>query len=189
MGVLFSQSEPSLDDLIVTAQADPADDSVAMNEILRRFERLVQKICRSISADPHVLQDVAQEARLGLVKAVRAHRVGTFGFPSYARRYMRGAALRFVASLAKPEIAIDPQDEFWSGLDVQATQAPTAIEIIDLFGVLTLEQRHVALARYVANDLVSEIASGLGISVPAVSQRLGTIHRALRPAVEAAVAA
>jgi RNA polymerase sigma factor (sigma-70 family) len=189
MGVLFPTSEPWLDDLIATAQADPADDSVAMNEILRRFERLAQKICRSVSADPHVQQDVAQEARLGLVKAVRAHHGGTSGFPSYARRFMSGAALRFVTSLAMPEATCDPQDEFWTDPDVEAMQSSTAIEVIDLFRVLTPEQRRIAVARYVANEMVSDIANSLGISVSAVSQRLNTIHRALRPVVEAAVVA
>ena len=67
MGVLHVLSEPSLDQLIATAQADPADDTVVMNDIIRRFEPLVQTISRSRSADPHVQHDLAQEARLGLV--------------------------------------------------------------------------------------------------------------------------
>lgn len=185
MGTLHSPSELSLDYLIATAQADPADDTVAMNDIIQRFEPLVQKICSSLSADPHVQQDLAQEARLGLVRAVRAHRPGTSGFPSYARRYMRGAALRFVVSSTSREVAVDPQDELWA---IPVTTA-TPTEVTDLFGVLTRDQRRVAIARYLGNALVAEIATDLGTSPSAVSQRLSTIHRALRPIMVAAVAA
>ncbi len=185
MGVLHVLSEPSLDYLIATAQADPADDTVAMNDIIRRFEPLVQTISRSLSTDPHVRQDLAQEARLGLVKAVRAHRPGTSGFPSYARRYMRGAVLRFVGSYTSREAALDPKDEFWA---IPVT--PVALtEITDVFAVLTPDQRRVAIARYVGNDRMTEIATDLGTSPSAVSQRLRTIHRALRPILAAAVAA
>jgi RNA polymerase sigma factor (sigma-70 family) len=185
VGVSHFTSDSSLDHLIATAQADPADDTVAMNSIIRRFEPLVQTISRSLSTDRHIQEDVAQEARLGLVKAVRAHRLGTSGFASYARRYARGAALRFVGSSTSREVAIDPQDEFWT-IPV-TTAGPT--EITDVFGALTPDQRRVAIARYISNDRVSEIATELGTSPSAVSQRLSTIHRALRPILAAAVAA
>lgn len=189
MGTLLSQSHLSLDDLIASAQADPADDSEAMNEIVRRFDGLAWRIGRTTSPRTDVQDDAAQEARLGLVRAVRNHGAGTHGFPAYARQYMRGAAYRFVTGVSRPDVTVDPHDEFWSSPAESYTTVTTVVEILDVFSVLTAEQRRVAVARYVANDTVTEIARSLNVSVPAVSQRLNTIHRALRPVITAAVAA
>src|SRR5262249_49703131 len=122
------------------------------------------------------------------IDAVRKHRVGTPGFPAYARKYMSGAALRFVTS-GRSEVVVDPHDEFWTGPDVAPTALNTDVEIHDLIRALDADQRRLTAARYIANDTVTEIARGLNVSVPAVSQRLSTIHRALRPVITAAVAA
>jgi RNA polymerase sigma factor (sigma-70 family) len=182
-------SDLSLDDLIASAQADPADDSGAMNEIVRRFDGLARRIGSGISSRADVEDDATQEARIGLMVAIRKHRVGTPGFPAYARKYMRFAALRFVTASASSEVSVDPRDEFWLGPDLAPSTPSTDGEVYDLLTVLTAEQRRVAVARYVANDTVTEIARSLNVSVPAVSQRLNTIHRALRPMITAAVAA
>jgi len=188
VGILLSMGDSSLDDLIAVAQANPTDDGGAMNEIVRRFDPLAQRIGRSVSARPEVQDDAAQEARIGLMDAVRKHSLGTPGFPAYARKYMRGAALRYVTS-GRSEVAVDPHDEFWTGSDVAPAMPGTDVEVHELVAILTPEQQRLTVARYIANDTVTEIARSLNVSVPAVSQRLATIHRALRPVVTAAVAA
>lgn len=189
MGVLYFSSDDPLDDVIAAAQADTADDTAAMAEILRRFEGAVVNIARSITADWSLQQDATQGARLGLVKAVRAHNLGTPGFPSYARRFMKGAALRMLASVSTEEVLLDPQDPGWEDQTPDDAPANMAFEVIDLVKTLTPEQQAVTVAYYVADRRLDDLAIDLGISKPAVSQRLSTIHRALRPVVEEALAA
>src|SRR6185437_16706214 len=100
MGDFFSLSDPSLDDLIRAAQADPTDNSAAMAEILDRFAGMIAAAANSVTAEWNDRQDAAQGARLGLVKAVRKHTVGTAGFITYARRYMRSEAVRACVAMA-----------------------------------------------------------------------------------------
>jgi RNA polymerase sigma factor (sigma-70 family) len=189
MGVVFSLGDESLDALITAARADPADDSAAMAEILRRFEGAAIAVARLATGDWHLQQDAAQGARLGLVRAVRAHTLGTPGFPSYALRFMKGAAKRIVSAMVSPDIVTDPLDPCW--LENPASDMPTGLgfELPDIIWVLNPEQQDVTLDYYVHDLRLQDIADRLGISKPAVSQRLTTIHRALRPTVEKALAA
>jgi RNA polymerase sigma factor (sigma-70 family) len=189
VGVLYFSSDDPLDDVIAAAQANTADDTEAMAEILRRFEGAVVNIARSVTADRSLQQDVAQGARLGLVKAVRAHTLSTPGFPSYARRFMKGAALRMFASVSTEEVLLDPQDPGWEDQILDDAPKNMALEVIDLVKTLTPEQQAVTVAYYVADRRLDDLAIDLGISKPAVSQRLSTIHRALRPVIEEALAA
>ncbi len=190
MGVFVSAAEGSLDDQLSAAQAAKIDDSPAMADILNRFEGLASSIARTLTSDWSLQQDLTQSARIGVVKAVRNHSVGTLGFPSYAKRYMVGEARRtLMAMTAKNETAIDPID--YELIDaVPRDAAPdTTYEVIDLISVLTPEQQAVATAHYIHGVSVTKIASALGISKPAVSQRLNTIHRVLHGPVAMAVAA
>ena len=90
----FECSRAELQGLLENAQSEPQDDSPAMNEIVRRFEGLAQKIARSLTADEFLQGDLANEARIALVKAVRRHDSSQPTFPAFARLYMRGAAIR-----------------------------------------------------------------------------------------------
>jgi RNA polymerase sigma factor (sigma-70 family) len=189
VGVLYFSSDDPLDDVIAAAQTETADDTAAMAEILRRFEGAVVNIAQSVTADRSLQQDAAQGARLGLVKAVRAHSLSTPGFPSYARRFMKGAALRMLASMSTNEALLDPRDLGREDQTPDDAPANMAFEVIDLVKTLTPEQQAVTVAYYVADRRLHDLAIDLGISKPAVSQRLSTIHRALRPVVEKALAA
>ncbi len=53
-------------DLISRAQKDPSDNSVAMNKIIRRFDRLAVKIGRQLTPDWMLQDDLTNEARMGL---------------------------------------------------------------------------------------------------------------------------
>ena len=80
--------------LVAEAQADPRDDSPAMNEVVRRFQPLAAKTSRSLTDCPHLRQDLANAALLAVVKATRRHTIGTNGFVAFVTRYVTGAALR-----------------------------------------------------------------------------------------------
>lgn len=199
MGVFGSPSNLPLDDLIVAAQADATDDTSAMAAILQRFEGVVSYIANTSATDWNLRQDAAQGARLGLVKAVRAHTPGTAGFRSYARRYMRTEARRIVDAMTGSEVVQDPDILLLPppaerpgvrrqrDLAVEPSRPP--FDFDSVIEVLTIEQRLVASARYLDGYTVAEIAATLGVSVSAVSQRLKTVHKALRPVVLQAVAA
>lgn len=189
MGVLHLATDVSLDNLVTAAQAAASDDSAAMDAILRRFEGKALAIARSLTTNRSLQQDAAQGARLGLVQAVRSHTVGTPGFPSYAARYMKGAALRTLMAMLGDEVTIDPADYAWLEKPARDGAADTTFEVLDMLSVLTPTQQAVAKAFYVDDVSVTDIASLLSISKPAVTQRFATIHRALRPVAESAVAA
>jgi DNA-directed RNA polymerase specialized sigma subunit len=92
VGVFYWATDEPLDNLVAAAQAAEHDNTAAMAAILDRFEPLVWATARSVTRDWSFQDDAAQGARIGLVKAVRAHKIGTLGFPAYAKRYMRGSA-------------------------------------------------------------------------------------------------
>lgn len=189
MGFFYALSEPSLDNLVASAQAKPADDTDEMAEILRRFDGAIMRIARSCTTDHHLRHDAAQAARLALVKAVRAHTLGTAGFTTYAWRFMKGAALREVTSLQTPEIANDPTERAWLDQRDRDAIVDNSFEVTDLMNVLSPEQQKVAKAYYFGGVAFKEIAVQMHISKPAVTQRFAVIHRALRTAVEGALAA
>jgi RNA polymerase sigma factor (sigma-70 family) len=189
MGVLYPATNESLDNLVAAAQAGATDDTAAMAAILTRFEGAAQAIARSLTSDWCLQQDAAQGARLGLVKAVRSHNLGTPGFPAYAKRYMRGAALRTVLAAQSEDRCFDPQEYDWPDPAPSDAAPDTTAEVIDLIAVLSPEQQAITKAHYVDDARLSDVARDMGISVSAVSQRLATIHRALRSVVEEALAA
>lgn len=189
MGVLYLTTDESLDNLVATAQAAATDDTAAMAAILGRFDDLALSIARSLTSDWSLQQDAAQGARLGLVRAARSHRVGTPGFPTYAKRYMKGAALRTLTAMLGTETSVDPADYEWLERPQRDAVPETTVEVVDLITVLTPEQQIITKAHYIGDVTFGGIARALGISKPAVSQRFATIHRALLPVVEGALAA
>lgn len=194
MGAFSTPSDPSLDDLIRAAQADPADDSAAMAEILNRFAGLITGTANSVTTEWNARQDAAQGARLGLVKAVRKHTVGTAGFASYARRYMRTEAVRTCLAMAPKAPPTNPDFPEPNVRRVVRRQMPTTAEpkaftIESISALLSATQAQIFRDRYVDDLELSEIARDLGVSVPAVSQRLKTIHKLLMPVLVKAVAA
>ena len=189
MGVLYLATDESLDHLVAAAQAAAADDTAAMAAILNRFEGLALSIAHSLTRNRSLQQDAAQGARMGLVRAVRSHKLGTPGFPAYARRYMKGTALRTLTAMLGTETSVDPADYEWLEQPQRDAAPETTAEVIDLIAVLTPEQQAIAKAYYIDDVSFGDIARTLGVSKPAISQRFATIHRALRPVVEGALAA
>jgi RNA polymerase sigma factor (sigma-70 family) len=193
MGDFFSPGDPSLDDLIRAAQADPADSSAAMAEILKRFAAMIAATANSVTAEWNARQDAAQGARLGLVKAVRKHTIGRAGFITYARRYMRTEAVRTSMAMTgrAPKFDQDASERSERSGARQTWRAPEpkAFTIESISAMLDPTQAAILSDRYLHDREMADIARDLGVSVPAISQRLKTIHKILMPVLAEAVAA
>ncbi len=191
-----------LQGLLEDAQSEPEDDSPAMNEIVRRFEGLAQKIARLLTADEFLREDLANEARIALVKAVRLHDSSRPTFPAFAEIYMRGAAIRELGIWSRTSgeadgtplqiplemtdlaerlpVADQPEEEVLVQLAPWGEgQAAEVIESLD-------ESRlHLLKLRYVEDAPLAAIADDAEVSVSAISQRLNTIHRRIEAALAA----
>jgi RNA polymerase sigma factor (sigma-70 family) len=191
-----------LQGLLENAQSEPEDDSPAMNEIVRRFEGLTQKIARSLTADAFLQDDLANEARIALVTAVRRHDSSRPTFPAFAQIYMRGAAIRELGlwsrtsgktDEAPPQVPLEANDltEHLPVADqpeeeVLAQLAPwgdgQAAEVIES---LDEPRLHILRLRYVEDAPLAVIADDSEASVSAISQRLDTNHRRIETALAA----
>jgi RNA polymerase sigma factor (sigma-70 family) len=176
--------------LIALAQADERDDTDAMNAILRRYEPMTKKIASVLTAtNRDCYDDVANACRIGLVRAVRRHDPIRAGFTAYAQRFMRGAALRELRywsdAKTRPTPDLDTADP--AGGDVADERlAPWGSGLVaELMANLSPEQQRIAALRYRFDASLAAIAAETGTSVPAVSQRLRTIHRKLEPTLAA----
>jgi RNA polymerase sigma factor (sigma-70 family) len=161
-----------------------------MNEIIRRFEPLIQKIAWSRTTRRHDQDVLANAARIGLVHAVRRHDAGRLGFASYAKRYMSGAAAREGRrALTVLEV---PFQFVGDDADVFAPAMASAEDVADLgnpwssddmasaMSTLPTDQAEILRLRYVDELPLSDIAIMEGTSPSAVSQRLATARRALQ---------
>jgi RNA polymerase sigma factor (sigma-70 family) len=189
MGILRHYPDADLGDLITEAQTLRSTNDLALTEIVRRFERLTRKIGRQIADGRPYRADVENAARLALTRAVYRHDGDTCTFPAYARLYMTGAARREVSQW------LEPAD--WSLVELDEAKPKDLKAIVPIeeladhagwgFGdtadiITTLDDRRQRLLtrRYIDDADLAEIATESGTSVPAVSQRLSTIHRQLR---------
>jgi len=178
-----------LSDLIREAQAAGPDDQAAIGEIIRRFEPLTRKLGRGLAASGAYRDDIENAARLALTRAVGRHKGAIETFPAYAKRYMTGAARRELGQWLPPTgYALVALDELSA-----ITTMPKVVPVEDLadhhgFGhgdtadaIVMLEpaRRHLLRRRHIDDAELAEIAAECGTSVPAVSQRLCTIHRRL----------
>lgn len=190
MGFSYHQLRTAeLADLIAAAQADERDDSPAMNEIIRRFDRKAWTIAAVVCTRPADRDDVANVARLALVRAVRRHRTDGAGFVSYAVTFMTGAARRESQRLAFPyearlggfdlAVAVDnspPALRPWAD-SVPVPESWGTGRIAKIVAVLPEGQQVLLTDRYVHDLELARIAQVRGTSVSAVSQRLATVHK------------
>ncbi len=195
MGLLRSYEEASLGDLITEAQALAGSaDHRAVNEIVRRFEPLTKKIGRQTACRRVYREDVESAARFALTQAVRYHRGQPETFPAYAKKYMLGAGWREANRWRKPDersvvelVPAEPAD---------VNTAVTVEEAIghrgwgfgataDAVATLSPMQQRLLRRRYIDDADLTEIAMEAAVSVPAISQRLRTVHRRLEGALAA----
>jgi RNA polymerase sigma factor (sigma-70 family) len=200
----FECGHAELPTLLEDAQTDPADDTPAMNEIVRRFEPLTQKIAGLLTSSEFLKDDLANEARIALVSAVRHHDLTQPTFAGFAQVYMRGAALRerdrwtyptsdsssepLLVSIESADLteeiaseSIKPPEE-----EVETRLAPWGDgKVATVVAVLGPKQVELMKRRYIDDAPLQVIASEAGTSSSAVSQRLATIHRKVEVAIAA----
>lgn len=189
-----------LQGLLENAQSEPSDDSLAMNEIVRRFEDLAQKISRSLTADEFLQEDLADEARIALVRAVRRHDASRPTFPAFAQIYMRGAAIRELGLWSQ---ASSETDETPLQIPLEMTDVAERLSVADQAEEEVLVQLapwgegraaeviegldeprlHLLKLRYLKDAPLATIADDAEVSVSAISQRLDTIHRRIETAL------
>jgi RNA polymerase sigma factor (sigma-70 family) len=183
-----------LSELIADAQRNSGDDAPAMNEIVRRFEGLTMRLSRSMTRSFDLQDDLANAARVALVRAVRRHDQSRAGFPAYAEKYMRGAVLREYQKWVLPEIPNADLVEATAQIpDVEAPQeqvldqlAPWGSgQIAAAIDQLDPSQHQIVSLRYAEDASIASIAKLAGTTPSAVSQRLATIHRAVTLALAA----
>lgn len=191
----FSHCEAAdLGDLIAEAQDPSRRDDRAMCEIIRRFERLTRKIGRGLASGKAYREDVENAARLGLAQAVARHRGLVETFPAYAKLWMNGAARRELTRWTDPDgwslvemdevVALDRTN--LAPVEELADQRSWGYgDTADAIATLRADQRHLLHWRYRDRAELAEIAGETACSVPAVSQRLSTIHRRLAGALAA----
>jgi RNA polymerase sigma factor (sigma-70 family) len=190
-------ADMQLDELLQHAQAQPEDNTPAMNEVVRRLDGLAIKIAGSITGDLALRQDLANAARLSVVQAVRNHD-GRRGFLGYARRYMKGAALRELSAWVTPgalihtESTTSIEEADSNGLDESLVIEDEITidgwgdgEVGEAVANLTEPQQDLVILRYVDDMALEVIATLSNTTVPAVSQRLATCHRHLIPLLAA----
>lgn len=191
MGVSYPQQLKSTDltDLIAAAQADEHDDSAAMNEIIRRFDGKAQQIAYAVCLRDSDHDDVANAARLALVRAVRLHQAQRRGFIVYATIHMTGAARRESQRLTRPQEVRLPSPDIVR-LDDRTPMALSLVSdsaddnlgwgsgpVAEVIADMPPDQQVLLSERYIADLDLAEIARLHGSSVSAVSQRLKTAHR------------
>jgi RNA polymerase sigma factor (sigma-70 family) len=188
MGPLHHQlREAELADLIVAAQSDEHDDSPAMNEIICRFDNKARGIAAAVCLRAADRDDVANAARIALVRAVRGHDVAREGFATYAITFMTGAARRESKRLACPQETYVESADLAAAIDdpkrcqiagrTAACQDWSPGRISKIVASLPPRQRELLDVRYLQDFDLVRIAQLHGSSVSAVSQRLKTAHK------------
>jgi RNA polymerase sigma factor (sigma-70 family) len=176
-----------LETLVFAAKVDPSNRSLAMNEIVRRFQKTAAIIAARVCFNPDNRDAVANAALLALVMAVRSHDIEKPGFRSYAEITMKGAARRESMQLANSKWVTDDQvveairdKEARVAGDPNADYDPRPYGDFDaIVTELKPSQQRLVEMRYRYDLTVTEIAEINGVTTSAVSQRLGTVHRFL----------
>jgi RNA polymerase sigma factor (sigma-70 family) len=177
VGLLFEFKPDEQDALLRNAQLDPAGR--AMDKLIRRYEPLTQRIARSLTQCPLMRDDLANEARIALTRAVANHDVSRSGFAVYAERYMVGAAKRYLVQWNRRTVDLMPED-----IDPEAQGEPELGwgegDVAFVVGYLKVVHQELLMRRYVLDHSLLQLARSSGTSESAVSQRLRTAEEAVR---------
>jgi RNA polymerase sigma factor (sigma-70 family) len=190
---VYDVRSADLDDLVLRAQGDPDNNSLAMNEIVRRFDNLAVKIGKQLTPDWMLQEDLSNAARWALTRAARKFKGGS-AFAGYAKTYMVGAAKRELTQWkrtaapngSKPLHELDEIDgaeevdhSVVDNIMYQAVMdAPEPLDrtwgssrLMQIVSNLSEPQLQVMEMAYVEEMSVTEIAAWQNVSVAAISQR------------------
>ena len=110
-------------------------DRAAIEQLLRCYERLIWRVVWSLHPPPGCeREDLAQEARIGLLAAIRAWRPQRGPFPAFASHCVRNQALLAVKAAARHKHqfltrAISLNHEY--GGDATSSGEPCALTLLD----------------------------------------------------------
>ncbi len=150
-------------------EAAQQGDRVAIEQLLRRYERLIWRVVWSLHPPPGCeREDLAQEARIGLLAAIRAWQPQRGPFPAFAARCVRNQALLAVKVAARHKHqfltrAISLNYEY--GGDATSSGEPWALSLLD--AVPTTSARTDPETRL----LVNEELRSLGRAMPSLTER------------------
>ncbi len=154
----------------------------ALDELLRRHERRIFRVCERMAQGPDVVQDLVQETMLGIVRSITSFR-GDSSFMtwvftiarSFAHRQRRRqrAYTRTIGALTRWEESahVDASPESALARQRLSARFETALD-----GLAALD-REVLVARDIEGRSANEVAELTGLTVSAVKSRL---HRARR---------
>ena len=184
---IFELSQMDLSELLEVAKADPSNNSKAMKELVRRFQKDADYIASRVCFAVNDRVDVMNAALMGIVNAVRAHDGRGVGFKSYLKTTMTGEARRMSQFLSK-QVLISEGDAYDEAIVRDSKHLPSIIDDYDPapYGSLTLvieqlsDDQQVIVDEMFRQELThSEIASRHNVTPSAISQRVKVIYRNL----------
>jgi RNA polymerase sigma factor (sigma-70 family) len=118
-------------------EAAQQGDRHAIEQLLRRYEPLVWRVVWSLRPPPGCeREDLAQEARIGLVGAIHAWRPERGPFPAFAGRCVRNQALLAVQAAARHKqqlLARAVSLNYEHGGDSRTGEDRTLLSLVDAF--------------------------------------------------------
>jgi len=112
-------------------------DRAAIEQLLRRYDPLIWRVVWSLRPPPGCeREDLAQEARIGLVAAIRAWRPERGPFPPFAARCVRNQALLAVQAAARHKhqlLARAVSLNYQHGGDTTTADDRSSLSLLDAF--------------------------------------------------------
>jgi len=190
-------SLPPADGVSETALARRAAlrDAEAIRTIMRRYNRRLYRMARSILGNDSEAEDALQNAYLKAFRALDEFR-GEAGLGTWLTRIVINEALALVRS-RKPQVELSDRDDLPAGatiipfpaaanIDPEQAMAQSEIQraVESAIDQLPTDFRTVLIARVLEGMSVEETAELLDIRVETVKTRLHRARRLLRLAVE-----
>lgn len=159
----------TLEELVTNYQDSPSNDTC--EEILKRTAGLVEKIVK-LTKGPLPLEDIRQEGRLGVIKAIKRFNPGAgYKFKTYAGFWVRKMILRGIENtgetIRKPNYVYEfrvTRDKTIGKLQAQGIEA-TPSEISEAMGLSLKEYESLMNKVALTTKLASELSTEDGLNV------------------------
>ena len=163
-----------------------AGDQEAFGRIVRRMEPLIHTQMRNLHCDTMESEDLAQEALMGLLAAVRTYRPdGGAAFTTYATTCIHNRLVSAIRQSSSKSVQEVPLEEDTDLPDASADPAMRLQEQEDTAGLLAQLQKRLTEMEYkvlllrLSEHSYEEIALRLGITKKAVDNTVQRLRRKL----------